>query len=95
MAMIEQLGPAPEAFHFEPDLQKKIEKISKLGWKRMRWADGFSLIHWACKKNRFDLVRHLLEKASFSEDIDLDIADDRGKVPVEYTKSDAIKEYLT
>mmetsp|Transcript_20027 Transcript_20027/g.50509 ORF Transcript_20027/g.50509 Transcript_20027/m.50509 type:complete len:643 (-) Transcript_20027:775-2703(-) len=88
------LGPPPDALHFEPDLQKKLEKVEKLGWTRMRWADGFSLLHWACKKNRFDVVRHLLEKAAFKDDIAITQPDDKGKSASEYTKSDSIKEYL-
>lgn len=91
---MEQLGPAPDVIMFEPDLQKKLDKINKLGWIKMRWADGFSLLHWACKKNRFDLVRYLLEKAPFKDEIDIQMTDGKGSVPVEYTKSDAIKEYL-
>ncbi|CAD7945648.1 unnamed protein product [Amoebophrya sp. A120] len=88
------LGPAPDALHFEPDLQKKLEKVTKLGWARMRWADGFSLLHWACKKNRLDVVRHLVEKAEFKDEVDIDQVDDNGKPAVAYTKSDAIKEYM-
>jgi ankyrin repeat protein len=40
--------------------QRVIEQIDEHGWDKMQWKRGFTLLHWAAKNDRADLVAHFL-----------------------------------
>lgn len=44
----------PEAY------AKVIEQIASVGWDRMQWARGFTLLHWAAKNNIPELCARFL-----------------------------------
>ena len=41
--------------------EEALEAVERKGWDRVRWGDaGFTLLHYAARKGRDDLVAHLL-----------------------------------
>ena len=58
-----------------------IEVISKHGWGNMKWAGGWTIMHWAFQEGREDVVKYLK-----SIGVGTDMKDDKGKLPVDYCR---------
>lgn len=71
---------------------KTIEAIDRRGWEKMHWARGFTLLHWAGKNGRTDLVEFFLHKQADPNSQDstgktaLDYAQQHGKASEELTR---------
>ena len=42
---------------------KAIEAIKLHGWKSLKWAGGWSALHWAAQEGRIDMVKYLVDVA--------------------------------
>lgn len=65
--------PIPEGY------LKVISQIDNLGWDKMEWARGFTLLHWASKNDRADLCAHFLFRKA-----DPEHRDHQGKNAIDY-----------
>ena len=45
------------------EFSKAIEAIKVHGWQSIKWAGGWSALHWAAQEGRFDMVRYLVDIA--------------------------------
>ena len=50
----EFLAALPEAFH------RQIEKVEKYGWSGVNWGKNYTLLHWAAKHGRLDILKHCI-----------------------------------
>merc|ERR1712232_149795 len=51
----------PSAFaDVPPGYMDAINQVSKRGWARMKWANNFSLLHWAARGGRTALCGYFL-----------------------------------
>jgi len=58
-----------------------LEQIDRVGWDKMVWARGYTLLHWAGKNDRADLCAYFM----FSK-ADPNHRDDNGKSAIDYAK---------
>ncbi|CAD7967847.1 unnamed protein product [Amoebophrya sp. A25] len=58
-----------------------IAQVAKRGWNRMKWANGFTLLHWAARSGHVELCRYFLHKGA-----DPNIRDDFTRSPVDYAR---------
>ena len=59
--VLERAMQRVKRFDLPPDYVKALEAVERKGWDRVRWGDaGFTLLHYAARKGRDDLVAHLL-----------------------------------
>merc|ERR1719163_2467191 len=68
---------------------KVIDQIEKLGWEKMVWARGFTLLHWAAKNDRADLCAHFLFQKA-----DPNHKDDGGRSAFDYATDAGSKAAL-
>lgn len=68
----------PECF------QDAVQQIHRHGWHSVSWDRGYTLLHWAARRDREDLCSYFLSQGADAEECDdsgrcpLDIARDRG-----------------
>lgn len=65
-----------------PDAYVKVmEQIDRIGWDKMQWARGFTLLHWAAKHDAADLVARFMAQGA-----DPHHKDDTGKDAFDYAR---------
>ena len=53
----ETLAPRrPDVSRLGDAYQNAIAQVEKKGWSEMKWDSGYSLLHWAAKKDHADLI---------------------------------------
>jgi len=73
-------GDAEESAKAIPEAYiKVIEQIDTIGWDKMQWARGFTLLHWAAKNNRADLCAKFMRQGADPEQ-----QDDSGRTAIDY-----------
>eukprot|EP00929_Paragymnodinium_shiwhaense_P035096 TRINITY_DN19005_c0_g1_i1.p1 TRINITY_DN19005_c0_g1~~TRINITY_DN19005_c0_g1_i1.p1 ORF type:complete len:2262 (+),score=559.31 TRINITY_DN19005_c0_g1_i1:162-6947(+) len=68
---------------------KVMEQIDRLGWEKMSWSHGFTLLHWAAKHNVPELCERFLRQGA-----DPRQKDEEGKDALEYAKSSGSQRAL-
>jgi len=61
---------------------KVIEQIDQIGWDKMQWARGFTLLHWAARHDRADLCARFMAQGA-----DPYHKDDTGKNAFDYART--------
>jgi len=54
-----------------------LVNIHKVGWRGMKWKEGFTMLHWATKKGKLDLCEYLVQL-----DADPSASDSSGATPI-------------
>eukprot|EP00929_Paragymnodinium_shiwhaense_P014272 TRINITY_DN12216_c0_g1_i7.p1 TRINITY_DN12216_c0_g1~~TRINITY_DN12216_c0_g1_i7.p1 ORF type:complete len:1796 (-),score=493.68 TRINITY_DN12216_c0_g1_i7:100-5487(-) len=60
---------------------KVMSEIDRIGWNKMQWARGFTLLHWAAKHDYADLCARFMAQGA-----DPGHKDDTGKDALEYAR---------
>lgn len=80
---VESAKAIPEAY------VKVMEQIEKIGWEKMQWARGFTLLHWAAKNDMPDLVaRFMYQKGNPNH------RDDNGRSAIDYARDHVARAAL-
>lgn len=58
-----------------------INRVDRVGWKKMTWKNGFTLLHWAAKHDRPDLCAYFMVQGAEATE-----KDDTGKDALEYAR---------
>jgi len=75
--------PVPEVY------AKVMEQIDKIGWEKMQWARGFTLLHWAAKHDRPDLCDRFLRQGALP-----DQKDDSDRSAMDYARDSGSRAAL-
>jgi len=92
---LDSYRPTPELAKILPSISRAVHRralvaIDKYGIEMVKWKNGFSALHWAAKSNRPDICIYLLSRGA-----DPTAQDDSGKLPKDYTTSEAVLGVLT
>jgi len=68
---------------------KVMEQIDKIGWDKMQWARGFTLLHWAGKNDRPDLVARFMRQGAKA-----DAKDATGRSAMDYAQEHGSHEAM-
>ena len=82
------MSSTPSLQGIPPVYRRAIEKIAVSGFQGVRWAGGWSVLHWAAQEGRSDLVCWLMKKGA-----DPLTKDQRGRSSVDVAR-DAGKEEI-
>jgi len=61
--------------------RRALEAVEKHGWSTLKWAGGWTILHWAYQTGRDDVIRYCNAIG-----VPHDLVDDKGKLPVHYSR---------
>lgn len=64
-----------------PAQQRALRGMESYGWKSLKWAGGFTILHWAYQAGRQDVIKYCE-----SQGMPQSILDDKGFCPKDYAK---------
>jgi len=74
-SQVEASKAIPEAY------VKVMEQIENIGWEKMQWARGFTLLHWAAKNDMPELVARFMYQTG-----DPNHRDNSGRTAMDYAR---------
>ncbi|CAD7935682.1 unnamed protein product [Amoebophrya sp. A25] len=79
-----------------PTLRAGIEAVLQMGWRRIKWPNGFSALHLAAQCGNLEVIKILLEQVEHVSD-DWQAKDKLGNTALDYavsSKHEGVAEYL-
>ncbi|CAD7963983.1 unnamed protein product [Amoebophrya sp. A120] len=79
-----------------PTLRAGIEAVLQMGWKKIKWPNGFSALHLAAQCGNLEVVKILLERVVGVGE-DYEARDKLGNSPLDYavsSKHEIVADYL-
>merc|ERR1712232_837431 len=75
------MNRSPLEFEIPAKYMPVVKKIAEDGWEKVKWANGFTLLHWAAKKGSADLCARFIAQRA-----DPGHRDDTGRNALDYAK---------
>ena len=79
---LDSLHLAMDMDSLTPLHRRALESVAKHGWNSVKWAGGWTILHWAFQTGRKDVIEYCR-----SLGVSFDLPDKDGKCPHEYAKS--------